>query len=137
MMERTEKVAIVIDTASYERVAFALSMASAAATMKDVRIIFGNGGIIRLKKGYTDAVGGETAAWLRERVRLAVKMHSLPPISELLETLNKFGAKIYACPAAMELHGLVKDDLVKEVDEVRSIVRFTIEDIKEATVIYV
>lgn len=137
MVERIEKVAFVINTASYERVAFALGMATGAATIKDVRIIFGNGGVIRLKKGSLDTVGVETESWLRGRVKLAVKAGSLPPISELLENLNKFGAKIYACPAAMELHNLIVTDLVKEVDEVRSVVRFMLEDTKDASIVYV
>ncbi len=137
MTERIEKVAFIINTASYERVAFALGAATGAATVKDVRIIFGNGGVFRLKKGSVDSIGEETESWIRQRVKLAVKKGSLPAISELIENLNKFGAKIYACPAAMELHNLVVQDLVKEVDEVRSVVRFMLEDIKDATVIYV
>lgn len=46
--------AFVINTASYERVAFALGLASAAATVKDVRILFGNAGVTRPAVAYID-----------------------------------------------------------------------------------
>ena len=138
MAEIEGKLALIINTASYERVAFALGVAAAAAAIgRDVCVLFGYGGVVRLKKGNTDKVGTETEVWLRERIRLAIARGGQAPISELLDTLKKLGGRIYACPAAMELHNIVVGELVEEVDEVRSVVRFVTEDIKDASVIYV
>lgn len=138
MAKKSKKLALVIDSASYERVTFALGVASAAAvTGQDVRIIFGYGGIARLKKGSTDELGEETASWVRDRIKAGIESGSLSPVSELLSVLKRAGAKIYACPTAMDLHNITVEELVKEVDEVRSVVRFVMEDAKDASIIYV
>ncbi|MBI4295388.1 MAG: DsrE family protein [Chloroflexi bacterium] len=138
MTKQSEKLALVIDSASYERVTFALGLATAAAAIgQDVRVIFGHGGVVRLKKGLTDGVGEETDSWVRERVRAAIEKGSISPVSELLSVLKKVGGKVYACPAAMDLHGITVEELVAEVDEVRSVVRFVQEDAKDASFVYV
>ncbi len=112
------KVAFIINTASYERVAFALTTAlTAAALGKEVQVFFAHGGLIRLRKGSSDEVGEETEGWLRESIRTGLKKGTLPLISSLLTDLRKLGGRIYACPAAMAFHNLARDELV-EVDEV-------------------
>lgn len=117
--------ALIINTASYERVAFALSIATAAAALgRPVRVLFGHGGLLRLKRGATDQVGTETAAWLRRAVKMGLEKSSLSLISESLETLRKLGGEIYACPAAMAFHNLLRDELVDQVSEVRSVTEF-------------
>ncbi len=132
------KLAFIINTARYERVAFALGVAAAAAaTGCDVRILFGHGGVARLKKGATDDLDEKSNDFITKRVKLGLEKGRLRPISELLETLKKLGGRVYACPEAMELHNLMLGDLVKEVDEVRSVVRFVTEDLEHASIVYV
>lgn len=136
--EQGQKLAMIINTASYERVAFALGVATAAAAMgQDVSVLFGYGGVIRLKKGFTDSLGEETNGWIRGRIGLLVKKSGISPLSEYLNMLKKLGGKIYACPTALELHGIAVGELIEEVDEVRSVTRFVREDIKDASVVYV
>ena len=138
MAEDENKAALIINCASYERVTFALDVAAAAASLgRDVRILFTRGGVVRLARGIVDSVGDETEEWLRETIRSGIAKGSMPLVSDLLGTIKKLGAKIYACPAAMVLHNLILKDLVDEVDEVRSIVRFITEDMKDAQLIYV
>lgn len=138
MSQRKDKLAFIINSDRYERVAFALGVAAAAvATGMQVHILFGHGGVVRLKEGMTDKLGYDTDNPVAKRIKLGIEKGSLTPISELLETLKKLGVRIYACPQAMELHNIVVEELVKEVDEVRSVARFVAEDIPEATVIYV
>lgn len=138
MNERQDILAFIINSDSFERIAFALDVATtAAATGKDVRLIFGNKGIVRLKKGYTDQLGTETDSWIKNRLRLGMKKGGIASLSELLRTLKKLGGKIYACPAAMDLYGITVAQLIEEVDEVRSLVRFVTEDMADASVIYV
>lgn len=129
---------MVIDTASYERVNFALGMASAAAVIgNDVSILFGYGGIIRLKKGSTDHIGVETSSLIRQKIKAGVESGAITPISEQLSLLKRVGGKVYACPAAMDMHNITEQELVSEVDEVRSLVKFAIEDFKGASIMYV
>lgn len=138
MSNRKEKVAIVINSASYERVEYALTVAlSSAAVGKEVYILFTYGAVIRLKRGDTDKVGEETSEWMKEPIRIGLKRGSIQKVSELLKNLKRLGARIYACVAAMALHNLTKDELVEEVDEVTGIASF-LESVEEATgIIYV
>lgn len=132
------KLALVINTASYERVSFALGLAAAAAaTGKDVRILFGHGGIVRLKSGCVDQLGEETDGGVRSQVKWGIGTGRLPLITELLAALKKLGGKVYACPTALELHQIREEQLVSEVDEVRSLVTFVNDDMKDAATLYV
>ena len=139
MAQPQKKVALIINSASYERVAFALSLATAAAALgKEVSVLFGYGGLVRLKKGFTDQVGAETDGWIREQIKAGLEKGSVSPISELLETLRRLGGKLYACPTAMALHNLISGELVAEVNRVCGLVQFLTEDAEDASMtIYV
>lgn len=131
-----EKIALVINTASYERVSFGLGIASAAAALgKEVHVLFGYGGLVRLRKGFEDEIGEETEAWIREQIKAGIKKGNTR-ISESLKILHKLKGKVYACPAAMALHNLTKEELIDEA-EVRGVVEFLRDDAKDAEIIYI
>lgn len=52
------------------------------------------------------------------RMRRRIEEIEVPPVRELLETLEAAGAEIYACHMAMEMMGFTRDDLVPQVKEV-------------------
>jgi len=134
--EGREKVAIVINTASYERVSFGLGIASSEAALgKEVHVLFGYGGLVRLKKGFEDKVGEETEAWLREQINAGLRKGNTK-ISESLKILPELRGRVYACPAAMALHNLTREELIDEA-EVRGVVEFLRDDAKDAEIIYV
>lgn len=138
MAQKREKIAMFINTASYDRVSFALGVASGAAALgKEVYVLFGYGGLVRLRKGFTDEVGEETNSWIKERITSGLQKGGVTRISESLEILRKLGGKVYACPAAMALHNLSREDLIDDLDEVRGIVEFIREDARGAATIYV
>jgi peroxiredoxin family protein len=131
------KFAVIINTASYERVAFGLGIVSALAALgKDVAVIFGYGALVRLKKDFEDEIGEETNLWIREQIKSALKKGGIPKISETLKIICKFKGKVYACPAAMTLHNLTKEDLIEEA-EVRGVVEFLRDDAKGTQIIYI
>lgn len=138
MAQSREKIAVFINTASYDRVSFALGLASAAAALgSEVYILFGYGGLVRLRKGFVDKVEDETDSWIKEQIKSGLQRGGVTKISESLEILRRLGGKVYACPAAMALHNLSREDLIDELDEVRGIVEFIREDARGATMIYV
>lgn len=57
-------------------------------------------------------------AMAASRMRKKIDEIDVPPVRELLETLDAAGAEIYACHMAMEMMGFTKDDLVPQVTEV-------------------
>jgi len=138
MTQGKQKVALIINSASYERVCWGLNLASVAAALgKDVYVLFGYGGLIRLKRDSMDKVGEETDSWIREQIKLALRRGGVSKISELLTSLQRLGGKVYACPGAMALHNLLRDDLIGELDGVRGLAEFLREDAKEALIMYV
>ena len=57
----TEKISIIINSASYDRVDYALVIAStSAATGKEVLVLFTYGAITRLVENKADEIGEET-----------------------------------------------------------------------------
>ena len=126
-----EKLALIINTAAYDRVAFAFNVAKSAAVVgKEVAMLFGYGGLVRLRKGHIDDVGDETEAWIREQLKAGVEKGSVPRISEEMATFRMLGGKLYACPAAMALHNLIKDELIEEVSEVCSVASFLSQNLQ-------
>jgi len=133
-----EKVGIIINSASYDRVAYALTIASTSAAVgKEVHVLFTYGAVQRLMKGKANEIGEETGAWIREHVTLGTLTGAIPKISELLNNLIKFGGKVYACVSAMALHNIMKEELVEEVDEVTSITSFLEKLEDTSTLLYV
>lgn len=132
------KKAFIINTASFERVLYALNVAVTAATLGDeVYILFAYGGLLRLKKGLEDSVGEETDEWVRSEIRGKVEKGTIPRISELIKLLRSLGGKVYACPTAMGFHNLTRNMLLDEIDDVRGLSAFLSSDAKDAIIIYV
>ena len=130
-MAKIRKIGLIINTASYERVAYALSFASiCAATGIEAHVLFSYGAILRLVKGDSDFLGDETPEWIRETLKRGLEKGNIQRISDLIRDFMRFGGRIYACVGAMALHNLVKDDLLDGV-KVASITSF-LENVEDA-----
>jgi len=133
-----EKVALIMNSASYDRVAYGLAIAVASATLdNEVHVLFTYGAVTRLVKGRTDRVEEETDAWIREAVKVGLVAGSIQKISDLLKDLRKLGGKIYACVSAMAFHDIRKDELIEEVDNITGIAAFLGMTKGATTVLYV
>jgi peroxiredoxin family protein len=120
-----KQLALIINNASYDRVAYALSIAAvSAAQFTHVQVLFTYGAIIRLIKEQTDSIGNETENWLRAQIITGRNSKTIPRISEMIEHLKGFGGKIYACTAAMALHEISKEELIDDVDDILGIASF-------------
>lgn len=133
-----DKTAIIINSASYEKVAYALTIAATCAALgNEVHVLFTYGALTRLTKDGTDRVGEETEAWIREDVRVGLVTGSMNKVSDMLKDLKSFGGKIYACVSAMAFHNIMKDELVEEVSQVTGITAFLETTRGASIVIYV
>lgn len=131
------KMALIINSPSFDRVSYALSIAAmSAAQMKEVYVLFTYGALRRLVKDQTDIVGNETDEWIRSDIITGLSNNSIHKISEMIFHLKGFGGRIYACTAAMTFHQLVKTDLIDEVDDTTGIATF-LEITDGATILYV
>ena len=131
------KVAIIINSYSYDRVSYALTIAStSAAQFKEVYVLFTYGAVLRLVKDAADDMGDETNALIRKNMTLGIEQGSMKRISEMISYLKGFGGKIYVCSAAIAFHHIAKDDLREDVDEITGISTF-LEKTEGATMLYV
>lgn len=132
-----EKLAIIIHDPSYDRVSYALSIASvSAAQFKEVHVLFTYGAIQRLVKGKVDEVGEETDIWIRTKILPAIENRHMQKISEMISYLKGFGGRIYACSAATVFHNIKDEDFIEEVDEKIGISTF-LERTTNANMIYI
>lgn len=135
-MDQT-KVALIINNSSFDRVSYALTIAStSAAHFKEVHVLFTYGAVLRLVKHRTDDIGEETDVWIRREIKLGLEEGHMKKISEMINYLKGFGGKIYACSAAIAFHHIAINDLVEAVDEIIGISSF-LERTDGATMIYI
>lgn len=69
-------------------------------------------------------------------MRKKIEDIEVPPVRELLETLEQAGAELYACHMAMDMMGLTREDLVPQVHEVITAMEF-FEKSEGAQIIFV
>ena len=60
----------------------------------------------------------------------------IPPVREMIETLDDAGAELYGCQLAAEMMGLKKDDFVPQVKDIITAMDF-FEKSKGANIIYI
>jgi peroxiredoxin family protein len=132
------KVGIIINTSAYERVSYALTLATTFAAKGDkVYVLFGFDGIKRLIKGQTDLLELGTNKHVIEDIKIGVEAGILSKISDQLSELRKLGGKIYVCVSAMALHNVILNDLIPEIDRVTGLYEFIESLGDEARIIYV
>jgi len=132
-----EGLAIIINSSSYDRTYYALTIASlSAAQLQDVQVLFTYGAVRRLVKGWVDTIGDETERWIREDLEKGLKEGSIKKISEMITYLKGFGGKIYSCSAAIAFHNIKKDELIEEVDGIMGVMTF-LEKTENSRLLYV
>ena len=68
------KVAVIINNSSFDRVSYALTVASTSAVhFKEVDVLFTSGVVRRLIKDRVDEIGEETDKWMRKEIGLGIE----------------------------------------------------------------
>lgn len=68
------KVAVIINNSSFDRVSYALTVASTSAVhFKEVDVLFTSGVVRRLIKDRVDEIGEETDKWMRKIIELEIE----------------------------------------------------------------
>lgn len=110
-----------------------LLMAAVHSEMK-ARVLFRDESVFRLtpaninKIELSGAYAADEAA-----VKLRMKKHELLDVLKLLRDIKASGdVKYYACSSSMAVCGLKQEDLIKEIDEIRGLPAFLLEDVAAA-----
>lgn len=120
-----ERIAIVLHSGSYDRVSYAMSLATVALAMgSEVHILLTYGGLKRFTRGHLEDLGDETPGELRRRLGLALGSGGIVTLEQAVVDAKRLGLKLYACANAMATLDLTRDELVDAVDESIGLVRF-------------
>ena len=98
-----------------------------------VRVLFRDESVARLQPGRINALewSGGTADAAAVEQRLA--KHDLRDLHKLCRDIKASGdVKYYACSSSLALAGLKAGDLIPEIDEVRGLPAFLLEDVAAA-----
>lgn len=120
-----DKVAIILHSGAYDRVAYALSIALVSLALgMEVHILLTYGGLKRFTRGHLADLGEETSQDVRASLSRGLKSGGVQSLEAQLADARKLGLKIYACPNAMANMNIARADLVNEVDSIVGLAAF-------------
>lgn len=120
-----ERIAIVLHSGSYDRVSYALSLATVGlAVGMEAHILLTYGGLKRFVKGHLEDIEDETDSQLKGFIAKGLASGGIRSIEDQLVDACKLGVKIYACANAMANMNIARQELCEEVDEVMGLVTF-------------
>ena len=107
-----------------------------AAVHSDIkaRVLFRDESVYRLTPARINAVE-LSAAYAQDAAGVAqrLKKHDLADLQKLARDIKASGdVKYYVCSSSLAICGLKKEDLIPEVDDVRGLPSFMLEDIASA-----
>lgn len=95
---------------------YALSLALVSLAMgREVIMFCTYGGLRRLVRGCTEALGDETPSDMREVFQRGLAKGAITPLGELLREARTMGLRVYACVGAMAQMNIARDELIDEV----------------------
>ena len=110
-----------------------LLMAAVHSDMK-VRVLFRDESVFRLKPGRINKLEfSESYQEDRPGLERRLKEHDLTDLHKLCRDIKASGdVRYYACSSSLAISGLKREELIPEIDEVRSLAAFLSEDISTA-----
>lgn len=118
-------IAIILHSGSYDRVSYALSIATVGLAIgMEAHILLTYGGLRRFVKGHLEDIEEETDSQLRGFISKGLASGGIQSIEHQLEDARKLGLKLYACANAMASLNIARNELMEEVDEVIGLVTF-------------
>ena len=98
------------------------------------RVLFRDASLFRLTpEGIKQVRLSDEYAAQREAFEARLKKHDLADLQVLLSQIKQSGdVKVYACSSSMALCGLKREQLIPEVDDVRGLPAFLLEDVASA-----
>ncbi len=122
--QNSEQATIILHSGSYDRVSYALSLASICLAMgMEAHILLTYGGLKRFVKGHLEDMEG-TDSEFQVMFQRGIASGGIRSIETMLADARKLGLKLYACANAMANMGIARQDLAEEVDEVMGLATF-------------
>ena len=120
-----ERVTIILHSGSYDRAAYALTLALVAlASDMEVHILLTYEGLKRFTKGRLTDIGEATAPDVRVNIERGLESGVIQPLETQLADAKKMGLKLYACPNAIAALNIQLSDVLDEIDDVIGVTAF-------------
>ena len=99
-----------------------------------VRVLFRDEAVLRLQPGRINRLELSPAyAEAPEGVERRLKQHDLADVQQLCRNIKASGdVKYYACSSSLAVCGLRREQLIPEIDDVRGLPAFLLEDVATA-----
>jgi len=110
-----------------------LLLATVHAELK-ARVLFRDESLRRItREGIKQLVWSDGHRGQEDAMAARLRQHDLQDLQLLCRQIKESGdVKLYACSSSMALNGLKPDDLIPEIDEVRGLPAFLLEDVAAA-----
>ena len=120
-----EQVTIILHSGSYDRAAYALTLALVAlASGMGVHILLTYEGLERFTKGRLTDIGEATAPDAKVNIERGLESGVIQPLETQLADAKRMGLKLYACPNAMAALNISLSDVLDEIDEIMGVAAF-------------
>ena len=98
-----------------------------------VRVLFRDESLFHItKEGITTLRLSEAYTGQEDAYRQRLKKHDLENVHLLLQQIKQSGdVKLYVCSSSLALGGLKREELIAEIDEVRGLTAFLLEDVAQ------
>ena len=117
-MENKDRLTIILHSGSYDRAAYALTIAlTALGSNMEVHILLTFEGLRRFTKGHLSDIGEETSAAVKADIERNLEWGIIPTFDSQLADAKKLGLKLYACPNAIASLNIPQSDLLDEIDD--------------------
>ena len=124
-MENKERLTIILHSGSYDRAAYALTIALVAlASNMEVHMLLTFEGLRRFTKGHLSGIGDETSAAVKADIERGLEWGIIPTLDSQLVDAKNLGLKLYACPYAIASLNISQSDLLDEIDDVMGLTAF-------------
>jgi len=99
-----------------------------------VRVLFRDEAVLRLRRSSINVLElSDAYAQDRAGVEQRLKKHELADVQKLMRDIKQSGdVKYYVCSSSLAIGGVKQEELVPEIDEVRGLPAFLLEDVAAA-----
>ncbi len=124
-MENRERLTIILHSGSYDRAAYALTIALVALNSNiEVHMLLTFEGLKRFTRGHLTSIGNETSTAIKADIMRGLEYGIIPTLDNQLTDAKKLGLKLYACPNAIASLNIPQGDLLPEIDNVMGLTAF-------------
>ena len=123
--QQKERVTMILHSGTYDRAAYALSIALVSlASGMEAHILLTYEGLRRFTKGHLMDIGEETSSLVHAHIQRGLQSGGIAPLDSQLTDAKKLGLKLCACPNAMAALNITVDDLPDEIDDIMGLAGF-------------